>query len=216
MKVLNLYAGIGGNRKLWTDCDVTAVEYDESIATIYQDFYPQDTVIVTDAHQYLLEHYQEYDFIWASPPCPSHSKARRWGVNIGQVDAVYPDMKLYQEIIFLQHYYKGLWAIENVIPYYEPLIKPSVKLSNHLIWCNFFVASKQFDRPIIRGSHYTELAKYIGVDLNAYKLNGRKDQILRNMVDYDLGLHIFNAARYAATKQPAPNQQLTLDFVNAI
>jgi len=28
-KVLNLYAGIGGNRKLWTDVDVTAVEWDE-------------------------------------------------------------------------------------------------------------------------------------------------------------------------------------------
>ena len=27
LKVLNLYAGIGGNRKLWTNVDVTAVEY---------------------------------------------------------------------------------------------------------------------------------------------------------------------------------------------
>ena len=37
MKVLNLYAGIGGNRKLWTDVEVTAIENNESIAAIYQD-----------------------------------------------------------------------------------------------------------------------------------------------------------------------------------
>ena len=28
MKVLNLYCGIGGNRKLWEDVEVTAVELD--------------------------------------------------------------------------------------------------------------------------------------------------------------------------------------------
>ena len=34
MKVLNLYAGIGGNRKLWTNCEVTAVELDQKIAAV--------------------------------------------------------------------------------------------------------------------------------------------------------------------------------------
>lgn len=33
MKILNLYAGIGGNRKLWgNEHDITAIEYDENIA----------------------------------------------------------------------------------------------------------------------------------------------------------------------------------------
>ena len=41
MKVLNLYAGIGGNRKLWQDVDVTAVELNPQIAKIYQDFFPK-------------------------------------------------------------------------------------------------------------------------------------------------------------------------------
>lgn len=69
MKILNLYAGIGGNRKLWGDeHEITAVEYDPKIAEIYQKFFPNDKVIVTDAHQYLLEHFQEFDFIWSSPP----------------------------------------------------------------------------------------------------------------------------------------------------
>lgn len=64
MKILNLYAGIGGNRKLWgEDNEVTAIEYDENIAKIYQENFPNDKVIVTDAHEYLLEHFREFDFI---------------------------------------------------------------------------------------------------------------------------------------------------------
>jgi len=129
MKILNLYAGIGGNRQKWHgDIEVTAVEYDDQIASVYQDFYPDDKVIVDDAHEYLLKHYKEFDFIWASPPCPTHSDIRRCGVHSGQYKALYPDMTLYQEIILLQHFAKKntRWVVENVIPYYSYLIKPDV------------------------------------------------------------------------------------------
>ena len=143
MKVLNLYAGIGGNRKLWTDVDVTAVELNPDIAKIYQDFFPNDKVIVADAHQYLLEHYKEFDFIWSSPPCQTHSQIR---YNIGfkanrkyrKVDAVYPDMSLYQEIILLDKFFSGKWIVENTIPYYEPLIKEQ-KVGGHIVWSNFLI-----------------------------------------------------------------------------
>lgn len=44
MKVLNLYAGVGGNRKLWPEwVKVTAVEYDPQIAVAYADMHPEDT-----------------------------------------------------------------------------------------------------------------------------------------------------------------------------
>jgi DNA (cytosine-5)-methyltransferase 1 len=83
MKILNLYAGIGGNRKLWgNDDEITAVEFDEQIARIYQDNFPNDKVVIGDAHQYLLEHFREFDFIWASPPCPTHSRARKLYRNL--------------------------------------------------------------------------------------------------------------------------------------
>lgn len=76
MKILNLYAGIGGNRKLWSleneDLEITAIEYDENIANIYKDFYPNDEVIVTDAHEYLLNNYANFDFVWSSPPPVKH------------------------------------------------------------------------------------------------------------------------------------------------
>ena len=97
MKILNLYCGLGGNRKLWGDRhEITAIEREPEIAKIYQDFFPNDKVLVVDAHQYLLEHFEEFDFIWASPPCPSHSHIRKeLGVEAsGQNKPVYPDMKL--------------------------------------------------------------------------------------------------------------------------
>ena len=78
MKILNLYAGIGGNRKLWTpngdEHSITAVEYKPEIAAKYKEFFPNDTVVVVDAHQYLIDHYYEFDFIWSSPPCPTHTR----------------------------------------------------------------------------------------------------------------------------------------------
>lgn len=68
IKVLNLYAGIGGNRKLWKNVEVTAVEINPEIAKIYKDFFPGDEVIIGDAHEYLLHNYDKFDFIWSSPP----------------------------------------------------------------------------------------------------------------------------------------------------
>ena len=108
MKILNLYACLGGNRYKWdevADIEVTAVELDPELAKLYQERFPNDKVVVADAHQYLLDHYQEFDFIWSSPPCPTHSRANYWASKTrDNRKKVYPDMKLYQEILFLKHY----------------------------------------------------------------------------------------------------------------
>ena len=104
-KILNLYAGIGGNRKLWgNDFEITAVEYDEATAEVYKHYFPKDEVIIADAHKFLLDNFKKYDFIWSSPPCPTHSDIRRCGVHAGQYEALYPEMELYQEIILLQNF----------------------------------------------------------------------------------------------------------------
>jgi DNA (cytosine-5)-methyltransferase 1 len=103
MKILNLYANIGGNRKLWGDeHQITAIEIKPEVANVYKDFFPHDRVLVEDAHAYLLAHYEEYDFIWSSPPCPTHSQLGRLrafnkhNVTTGQYSPPrYPDMTLY-------------------------------------------------------------------------------------------------------------------------
>ena len=131
MKILNLYAGIGGNRVLWENVEVTAVEYKPEIAELYKEFHPNDNVIIGDAHKYLIEHYKDgWDFIWASTPCPTHSRFNfLTSVQEGK-EVLYPDMSLWQEIIFLKHWFKGKFCVENVITYYEPLIHP-IECNNH-------------------------------------------------------------------------------------
>lgn len=199
MKILNLYAGIGGNRKLWGDNDeVTAIEYDENIAKIYQQNFPNDRVIVTDAHQYLLEHFREYDFIWASPPCPSHSRVRKQlaikrkkdGTIYEQNKPIYPDMKLYQEIILLDNYYDGYYVVENVVPYYEPLIEAQ-KLGRHLFWSNFEIPKQKVEA---RGSfdNTEELAEKLGYDISSWQ-GVNKKLLLRNCVEPEVGQLIYKA-----------------------
>jgi len=194
-KVLNLYAGIGGNRKLWEDVEVTAIEWDQNIAKIYQDFFPNDIVIIEDAHQYLLEHFKEYDFIWSSPPCPTHSRIRRQTlVNRGWVKPVFPNMDLYEEIIFLESHFKGLWCVENVISYYDPLIRPQT-IGRHYFWSNFLIREKNN----IQASKIAEgtiqfLQERKGFDLSKYSLIDKKT-ILRNCVEPELGKLIIDSAR---------------------
>lgn len=190
MKILNLYAGIGGNRKLWgNEHKITAVENNPQIAKIYQDNFPDDIVIVTDAHKYLLEHFEEFDFIWASPPCPTHSKIRK--ATRHQNPPVYPDMKLYEEILLLQGYFDGKWVVENVIGWYEPLITPFI-FRQHYYWSNFVIDGKEKANRCHNAGNEA-LQKLKGFDLSKYE-GIDKTKILRNCVEPEAGLHIFKCA----------------------
>jgi len=196
VKVLNLHAGIGGNRALWgNNIEVTAVEYNEEIASIYKDLYPNDNVVIGDATEYLLKNWKDFDFIWASPPCQTHSKMRYLASKRGDYTAKLPDLSLYEFILFLKHFCKDKkWIVENVVPYYEPLILPNVKFDRHLIWSNFDIPEKKFDKPEIKHNKVTGKTKRYNVDLSKYKIKHRKDQIIRNMVNPEMALHIFNYA----------------------
>lgn len=201
IKVLNLYACLGGNRYKWnevTNIEVTAVELDPEAARLYQLRFPHDTVIVADAHQFLLDHYKKFDFIWSSPPCQSHSRARFWNSSNYNTttEPVYPDMKLYEEILFLQHYFNGKFCVENVIPFYEPLVKAQ-KRGRHLYWCNFNLPIDLGDRRIQIGGGTDEIKKlceFHDYDFTKYNGKQRIDKIARNLVDFEAGKTIFQSA----------------------
>jgi DNA (cytosine-5)-methyltransferase 1 len=196
MRILNLYAGIGGNRKLWGgDHEITAVEYDQATADVYKSYFPGDTVIVADAHKYLLDHYKEFDFIWASPPCPTHSDIRRCGVHAGQYEALYPDMTLYQEIILLKNFLPigAKFCIENVKPYYTPLIPPDFILDRHFFWGNFKVHSIEIERDYKSHQDINGSEVIHGFSVADSNISIKK-KALRNMCDPRLGLHILNSA----------------------
>jgi DNA (cytosine-5)-methyltransferase 1 len=195
VKILNLHAGIGGNRKLWKDVEITAVEINQELADIYKGFYPEDEVIVGDAIDYLTKNYKNFDFIWASPPCQTHSKMRYLASKRGDYQAKLPDLSLYSLIIFLQHFCKDkLWIVENVKPYYEPLIKPTAKLDRHLLWANFIIVEKDFEKPEVKHNKVTGKTDRFGINLQGIKMKHRKDQIIRNCVNPELGLHLLNCA----------------------
>ena len=221
MKILNLYACLGGNRYKWNevkeDIEVTAVELDPEAARLYQERFPNDTVIVADAHQYLLDNYKEFDFIWSSPPCPTHSRARF--ARRDTTTAEYPDMKLYEEIIFLDKWFKGKYCVENVIPYYEPLI-PAKKRGRHLYWTNFNLPNVLSERHTPIGSNkekqkteetnheFKGLCKFHDYDFRKYKGTQRMDKMARNLVDYEVGKTIFETALGIIKKQDIKQTEL--------
>lgn len=201
LKVLNCYSGIGGNRKLWKDVEVTAVEMEDEIAAIYRENFPYDKVVIGDAHQYLIDHFENFDFIWSSPPCQTHSRMMK---ATRHKQRRYTDMSLYQEIIFLQNFFKGLWVVENVKPFYEPLIPPTAILGRHYFWANFKIQEGfEVEQPkgfIKAGTvrETEELKKWLGIHYEGnvyYKDNHCPGQVLRNCVHPDLGLYILEQAQ---------------------
>jgi len=200
MKILNSYCCLGGNRYKWGDShQITAVELDPELARMYQERFPNDTVIVGDAHEYLLNHYREFDFIWSSPPCPTHSRVRHSQKNTDRFIDCYPNMSLYQEIILLHHHFKGLFCIENVIPYYNLLI-PGQKRGRHIYWSNFklpYVLSEREKTGAIGTNDSKEfeiLCDFHGINLSSYKGSQRKMKVARNLVDYEAGKTILDKA----------------------
>ena len=214
MNVLNLYAGVGGNRKHWSDCQVTAVEWDPKIAAVYQRLYPDDTVIVGDAHQFLLDHHTSFDLVWSSPPCQSHSKMVKGGRNR---TPRYPDIgQLYGEVIFLEHFFNGPWIVENVVPYYDVLI-PATKVGRHLFWTNFHFRANDIPTPkgFINQKQVgkQDLMDWLGIHYEGnvyYDGNHCPFQVLRNCVHPDLGIQVFDAAR-ASVRQPVEQLALGVD-----
>jgi DNA (cytosine-5)-methyltransferase 1 len=202
MKILNLYACLGGNRYKWgNDHDITAVELDSEAARLYQERFPSDKVIVADAHQYLLDHYKEFDFIWSSPPCPTHSRIQHGMKHKRKME--YPDMTLYQEILLLDNYFKGKYCVENVIPFYTPLI-PAQKRDRHLYWCNFKLPGILSKREALVCSGKNEVKKLCEFhDFNFFKYKGKQriDKMARNLVDYEAGKTILDAAIGIIKKQ---------------
>ncbi|MEK6878299.1 MAG: DNA cytosine methyltransferase, partial [Nanoarchaeota archaeon] len=105
-------------------------------------------------------------------------------------------------IVFLQHFFKGKWVVENVVPYYEPLIKPTKRIGRHLFWANFDIQAQEVKQPkgFITKSNLQgkkEMMDWLGLhfeDVIYYGKNHCPVQVLRNCVHPNLGLEIFNSA----------------------
>ncbi|OLZ39882.1 hypothetical protein A6E15_02300 [Natrinema saccharevitans] len=185
---------------------MTAVEIDDEVAAEYQRHYPKDDVVVADAHTFLKQHYDDgWDFIWASPPCQSHSRVSyaMWHSDKAHNrnrSPEYPDMRLYQEIVFLDRFFDGDWVVENVEPYYDELI-PGQKVGRHLFWSNYHIPDFEEparDFPFTSGnpSDREKLESWLGISTSKNIYLGTSNdptQVLRNAVHPELGRHVFDS-----------------------
>jgi DNA (cytosine-5)-methyltransferase 1 len=122
--------------------------------------------------------------------------------------AIYPDLSLYEEIIFLQYHseiknkgIKRLFVVENVVPYYKPIVDPTIKLGRHLFWSNFSIVEKDDFLKGVKNlikMNIEELQNLHGFDLSSFnnpqKVSNKKRVLLRNCVNSDIGLHILESA----------------------
>ena len=201
-KLLHLYAGLGGTTELLDEniYNITHVELNKDIAAVLQARKPNQLVIVADAHQYLLDYYKEFDIIWSSRPCQTHSRMNKF-TRHNMVR--YVDGELFEEIIFLTHYFKeGAWVVENVVPYYEPYGNP-VKIGRHLFWSNFTIPP-MLDVPkspknminLTTVGAKKEMMDWLGIHYEKniyYDGNHCPVQVLRNCVHPKIGYYIINS-----------------------
>jgi len=154
MNILNLYAGLGGNRKLWEGHEITSVEYDPHILEAYRTLYPHDDAFLWDAHDYLREKYYLFDFIWSSPPCQSHGQYR---YNVG-VRAKRYEPLIKPTAVLGRHYF---WANFD-IPYVK-CNKSSIRDKNKISDFDLDISGAKIKnkRQALRNMVDPELGKYI-------------------------------------------------------
>jgi DNA (cytosine-5)-methyltransferase 1 len=122
----------------------------------------------------------------------------------GSNKPVYPDLKLWQEIIFLKNYHaKCKWVIENVKPFYDFLVQPDAQIDRHCFWSNFLIRPAEFEENKIH-STTSNTVRY-GFSLKGKKIGQRKDQVIRNLVNPELGLYILEQAQ-GIIRQEKTNQ----------
>jgi DNA (cytosine-5)-methyltransferase 1 len=197
MKILNLFAGVGGNRKLWKGHQITAVEIEPKLCKVYARFNPEDTIICGDAMEYLKSNYHKFDMVWASPPCQSHSR-----MNYANKRATEENRcpMLLDCIKFLQTHFKGIFVVENVRPYYKPSILPSFIIGRHCFWSNKHIDFVPESYPIsgifkectLKGKRILQDKYDIHFDDKIYLSAHNPSQVMRNCVDPLIGQFILN------------------------
>lgn len=209
MKILNLFAGLGGNRRTWSSHEITAVDFNPKIVNIYKKLYPNDLIIEKDVFDYLQEiDLLEYDFIWSSPPCQSHSHMQVFTKN-GRKAKLPMINQVLGLALWLKKYYPGPFVVENVVPWYG-ILKTNklftVVIDRHLFYSNFKILPKSFDKGnnrhgsiggIMRESREYLMNKHHLPNWILEDLSGvhDKDQIIRNCVDSKIGDYVLKQSQ---------------------
>ncbi len=206
IKILDLFCGIGGVAKGFQrylleqgmSFEYYAVDVDPKVLRAHKKFNPLSNTILRDAYSFTDDELLEFDFIWASPPCETHSRLNfyNWGNPKKYKE---PDMRFY-ELIEMLYRLNIPFVVENVEPYYKPPIKPSVKVYRHVLWTNLSIRPFRVDLPNFSDvkDDVKSLTKYHGVPRDVVNTLGtarKARSALRDMVNpivsYNIAKQIF-------------------------
>lgn len=84
--------------------------------------------------------------------------------------------------------------IENVKPYYTPFVNPTIELERHLFWSNFVINKFKLEDTNRKHRNIEAGTVVYGFNISTYKVNNKR-AVLRNCVNPDLGLYIFEQAQ---------------------
>lgn len=175
IKFLNTFAGVGGNTELLDrdKFEVTHIELYSKPTRYLEENFPNDIVLRKNAWRYIPENFRDYDIVWASPSCKTHSRARVFQLSDRYVNGNFelPDERLWMLIKWLKVFgSRMIWIVENVIPFYTSIEIPTALVGRHLVWSNKRIGDKSFEADQIiykqkgsfdRDRMNPEIGKYI-------------------------------------------------------
>jgi len=109
LRILDLFCGVGGVvrgfhkylQEQGVEYEYYAVDTDRRILIAHELLNPNSITVCRDAYGFTDEELKGYDFIWASPPCETHSHLNFYNWNDPKKFKE-PDMRLYELILRLQ------------------------------------------------------------------------------------------------------------------
>lgn len=197
LKILDLFCGIGGVARGFHDYLqehqikylYVAIDIDKDVLKAHRALNPLSNVILRDAYSFTIDELETYDFVWASPPCETHSIAGIWT----RKRKVSPDFRLY-ELINKLNDANIPFVVENVKPYYNPPIKPTSKANRHRLWSNLSISPIKIDLPPFEKIKNTvkSLCEYHDLPIEIAKIipSRKRRDALRDMVHHEIAYEI--------------------------
>jgi len=153
IRILDLFCGLGGVARGFQrylieheiEFEYHAVDNNPQILRAHKFLNPYSKTFYRDAWSFTDEELLSYDFVWASPPCETHSTLMCY-YNRNSKKWKPPDMRLWE---LISHLFKlGVpFVVENVRPYYGFPILPTARAGRHYLWSNLALKSVEANHP---------------------------------------------------------------------